>query len=89
MGILLAAEIVERMTGKPLDAFLQEEVFAPLKMRHSSMGIGHRNIADTVQCDLPSSGDLRMSAGDRDLELEQFILEKAWGALGRHALDGG
>jgi CubicO group peptidase (beta-lactamase class C family) len=65
MGILLAAEIVERLSGQPLDAFLQREVFARLKMRHSSMGIGRRNIADTVQCDLPSSGDLTMSASDR------------------------
>jgi CubicO group peptidase (beta-lactamase class C family) len=84
MGILLAAEIVERVTGKPLDAFLQQEVFAPLKMRHSSMGIGQRNIADTVQCDLPSSGDLRMSAGDRTWNWNSSYWRKLgvpWGGM--------
>jgi CubicO group peptidase (beta-lactamase class C family) len=84
MGILLAAEIVERMTGKPLDAFLQKEVFAPLKMRHSSMGIGHRNIAETVQCDLPSSGDLRMSASDQTWNWNSSYWRKLgvpWGGM--------
>jgi CubicO group peptidase (beta-lactamase class C family) len=64
MGILLAAEIVERVSGKPLDTFLQQEVFGPLKMNRSSMGIGKRKIEDTVRCDLPSRGDLTMSASD-------------------------
>jgi CubicO group peptidase (beta-lactamase class C family) len=64
MGILLTAEIVERVTGKTLNSFLQQEVFHPLKMKHSSMGIGKRKIGDTVRCDLPSSGDLIMSATD-------------------------
>lgn len=64
MGVLLAAEIVERITGKSLDAFLQQEVFKPLKMHHSSMGLRNCLIADTVQCELPSSGELKMSAED-------------------------
>jgi CubicO group peptidase (beta-lactamase class C family) len=64
MGILLASEIVERVSGMPLDRFLQRDVFGPLKMRHSSMGIGKRKIEDTVQCDLPARGDLRMQDSD-------------------------
>jgi CubicO group peptidase (beta-lactamase class C family) len=64
MGILLASEIVQRVSGMPLDRFLQREVFGPLKMRHSSMGIGKRKIEDTVQCDLPAQGDLRMQDTD-------------------------
>ena len=64
MGILLASEIVERVSGMPLDRFLQREVFGPLKMRDSSMGIGKRKIEDTVQCDLPAQGDLRMQDTD-------------------------
>lgn len=64
MGILLAAEMVERVSGKALDAFLQEEVFKPLKMRHSSMGIGKRKIEETVLCDLPMQGDLVMKDSD-------------------------
>ncbi len=64
MGILLASEIVERVSGMPLDRFLQREVFGPLKMRHSSMGIGKRKIEETVQSDLPAQGDLRMQDSD-------------------------
>jgi CubicO group peptidase (beta-lactamase class C family) len=64
MGILLAAEIVERVSGMPLDGYLQREVFGPLEMGHSSMGIGNRDIEDTVQCDLPARGELRMQDAD-------------------------
>jgi len=64
MGILLASEVVERVSGMALDRFLQREVFGPLKMRHSSMGIGKRKIEDTVQCDLPARGELRMQDAD-------------------------
>ncbi|MBM3804215.1 MAG: beta-lactamase family protein [Acidimicrobiia bacterium] len=63
-GILLAAEIVERVSGMPLDRFLQREVFGPLGMKHSSMGIGKRKIEETVQCDLPARGELRMQDSD-------------------------
>jgi CubicO group peptidase (beta-lactamase class C family) len=40
MGILLAAEIVERLTNQPLPAFLAETVFAPLGMKRSVLGVG-------------------------------------------------
>src|SRR5262245_10743732 len=64
MGILLASEIAERVSGMPLDRYLQREVFGPLRMRHSSMGIGKRKIEDTVQADLPARGDMRMQDTD-------------------------
>lgn len=48
MGILLAAEIVERIAKRPLPAFLQERVFKPLGMKHTSLGLGGRKIADTM-----------------------------------------
>ena len=59
MGILLAAEIVERVSGKPLPEFLKAEVYGPLGMRDTSMGLGGRKIADTMQCqvDAPSDWD--------------------------------
>lgn len=50
MGILLAAEIVERITQTPLPDFLAREVFTPLEMTRSSLGLGHFKIADTVRC---------------------------------------
>src|SRR3954471_24285884 len=59
MGILLAAEIVERVAKKPLAEFLKAEVYGPLGMRDTSMGLGGRKIADTMQCqvDAPSDWD--------------------------------
>jgi CubicO group peptidase (beta-lactamase class C family) len=48
MGILLAAEIVERITGQPLPAFLRTYVFDPLGMKRASLGLGGRAISDTM-----------------------------------------
>jgi CubicO group peptidase (beta-lactamase class C family) len=50
MGILLAAEIVERLSGKRLRDFEKEEIFEPLGMRDSSLGLGGRSIGDLVSC---------------------------------------
>jgi CubicO group peptidase (beta-lactamase class C family) len=49
MGILLAAEIVERVARKPLPEFLRAEVFGLLGMKDTSLGMGGRKIADTMQ----------------------------------------
>jgi CubicO group peptidase (beta-lactamase class C family) len=49
MGILLAAEIVERVAKKPLAEFLRAEVFGPLGMGDTSLGMGGRKIAGTMQ----------------------------------------
>ena len=49
-GILLAAEIVERLSGKRLRDFEQEHIFAPLGMGNSSLGLGRFAIEDTVWC---------------------------------------
>lgn len=48
MGILLAAEIVERVTKTPLPEFLQQHVFAPLDMSHSVLGLGKFKKSDMV-----------------------------------------
>ena len=47
-GILLAAEIVERVSGQRLRDFEQKEMFGPLGMKGSALGMGGRRIADTV-----------------------------------------
>jgi CubicO group peptidase (beta-lactamase class C family) len=49
MGILLAGEIVEKITGMRLRDFLKREIFGPLEMRNSALGLGSLRIADTVQ----------------------------------------
>jgi len=53
MGILLAAEIVEKITGMPIRDFERKEIFEPLGMEHSSLGLGRMRIGDTVQVQDP------------------------------------
>ncbi|MBI2685933.1 MAG: beta-lactamase family protein [Acidobacteria bacterium] len=49
MGILLAAGIVERITRKPLRQFLEAELFQPLKMSRSALGMGQFKPTETVR----------------------------------------
>lgn len=49
MGTLLAGTIVEKVTGMRLRDFLKREIFDPLGMRNSALGLGSLRIADTVQ----------------------------------------
>jgi CubicO group peptidase (beta-lactamase class C family) len=48
MGVLLAGEIVERLARMPLRDFLRREIFEPLGMRASSLGLGGRKAEDLV-----------------------------------------
>ena len=50
MGSLIAARIAEGVTGMPFRDFLQQEVFTPLGMTHTSLGMGNRTLADVVRC---------------------------------------
>lgn len=49
-GILLAAEIVERISGKRLRDFEQESIFGPLGMDRTCLGLEGIGVADTVWC---------------------------------------
>jgi CubicO group peptidase (beta-lactamase class C family) len=57
MGILLASEIAQRITGMPFRDFLRREIFLPLGMRETSLGLGGRRIADTAQCQVENNND--------------------------------
>lgn len=50
MGTLLAGEIVERVSGMKLRDFERQEIFEPLGMKDSSLGLGGRRIEDTAWC---------------------------------------
>lgn len=50
MGILLAAEIVERITRTPLPDFLTKEIFTPLGMTQTALGLGRFKLNDTIRC---------------------------------------
>jgi beta-lactamase class C len=63
MGILLAAEIVERITQARLPDFLAKEIFIPLGMTHSALGLGHFKLADTIRCQTEQSAP-ESGAGD-------------------------
>ena len=55
MGILLAAAIVEKVSGEPMPEFMARTIFNPLRMRQTSLGLGGRSIADTAQCQVPAA----------------------------------
>lgn len=48
-GVLLAAEIIERISGLPLRDFEQKEIFNPLGMHHSALGLGKMQLESTVR----------------------------------------
>jgi CubicO group peptidase (beta-lactamase class C family) len=49
MGTLLAGEIVERVSGMRLREFEKKEIFEPLGMKQSALGLGNMQISDTVE----------------------------------------
>jgi beta-lactamase class C len=57
MGILLAGEIVQRISKQPLPAFATEHIFRPLGMPNTSIGLGARPITETMRSQLPTSSD--------------------------------
>ena len=58
MGILLAAEIAERVSGEPLPKFLERELFLPLGMKRTAFGLGRFSIPDTAQCQVDAAPGL-------------------------------
>lgn len=57
MGILLAAEIAQRVTKRKFRDFLKKELFGPLGMSQTSLGLGGRKIPKTAQCQVPEVSD--------------------------------
>src|SRR4051812_28216950 len=57
MGVLLAAEIVQRVTTRPLPDFLRDEIYRPLGMKDTSLGLGGRDLAATMQCQVEEHND--------------------------------
>lgn len=55
MGILLAAEIAQRITQMPFRDFLAQAVFHPLQMTHTSLGLGGRAISQTAPCQVTAN----------------------------------
>jgi CubicO group peptidase (beta-lactamase class C family) len=90
MGTLLAAEIVERVTKTPLPQLEERELFVPLSMKNSSLGLGQRALADTARV----QGD-SFAKTEKDLDrygANSLYLRKLahpWGGMHSTALDLG
>jgi CubicO group peptidase (beta-lactamase class C family) len=65
MGILLAAEIVERVSHSPLRELEKKELFEPLGMKDSMLGLGGRSVDSTAWC----QGRPTYAANEEDQEL--------------------
>ena len=50
MGILLAAEVCQRIAATPFPEFLDAELFQPLGLRRSALGLGRFDLSETQRC---------------------------------------
>lgn len=55
MGILLASEMAQRISGTPFAKFVQRTVFDPLQMKHSALGLGTLRVEETMQCQVENA----------------------------------
>jgi CubicO group peptidase (beta-lactamase class C family) len=92
MGILLAAEIVERVAKTPLPEFLQQHVLKPLGMSHSVLGLGKFKKSDLVPMQTehaaPEAGAGDPNARDWDWNSDYWRnLGAPWGGAHSTAAD--
>ncbi len=88
MGILLLAEVCVRITGEPFAAFLERELFRPLGMERTALGLGRFALADTQRSQVeqgpPHGGQGRTDAAHWDWNSAYWRnLASPWG--GAHA----
>jgi CubicO group peptidase (beta-lactamase class C family) len=67
LGSLVVKEIMERITKVPLKQFLKEEVFVPLAMNATSLGLGGRTVESTAQVQHTPDGLNHNTLYHRDL----------------------
>ena len=92
MGILLASEIVERVTKTPLPDFLQQHVIAPLGMSRTVLGLGSFKKSDMVPMQTehaaPESGAGDPKAHEWDWNSDYWRnLAAPWGGAHSSAAD--
>ncbi len=70
MGILLAAQVAQQISGETIQKLVERSVLEPLGMRHSAVGLGRFKIEDMVRCQTehaaPESGGGDPAAKDWD-----------------------
>lgn len=57
MGILLASEIVQRVTKTQFPEFLKKEIFSKTGMPSTSLGLGGRKLGETAQSQVPEKSN--------------------------------
>lgn len=88
MGILLLAEIAERITGTAFPEFLENELFRPLRMERTALGLGRFALKDTQRSQVeqgpPHGGEGKPEAAHWDWNSPYWReLASPWG--GAHA----
>lgn len=63
MAILLASEVAQRLSGKPIAQLVDETVCQPLKMKHSALGVGRLNKDALMRCQVENAA-AESGAGD-------------------------
>ena len=70
MGILLAAEIAQRISGRSIHQWMDQALFRPLEMKRSALGLGRFKLSDVEPCQTeraaPESGSGAAEATDWD-----------------------
>lgn len=79
LGVLVLKEIMERITGVPLEQFLKTDVFEPLAMNATSLGLGGRTIESIAQN--------RLKPGGPNSNSLYHHLGTPWGGVHSTALD--
>jgi len=64
MGFLLASEVVQRITKQHFRDYLRKELFLPLGMQKSVLGLGDFQIAETAQCQVEDAPGLYGGGSD-------------------------
>lgn len=94
MGILLAAEIAQRITGTPFKDFIAKAIFQPLGMIRSALGLGEFKLTATMQCQVDQAA-AESGAGDPAAKLWDWNssywrnLGSPWGGVHASAPDIG
>jgi CubicO group peptidase (beta-lactamase class C family) len=88
MGIMLAAQVAEQISGSDIRAFVDKAVMRPLGMEHSAQGLGRFRLSDMVAAQTeraaPESGGGNPQAKDWDWNSHYWRgLGAPWG--GTHA----
>ena len=87
MGILLAATIAERVARMPFPQFLDQQVFQPLRMKDSVLGLrAGQKISDTAQCQVEYADPSGVTGWDWNSEYWRK-LGAPWGGVHSTAAD--